>query len=232
MTYRGASDRRDRGDEPLHPGWRADPPNRPDRSPAAAALAWLGRLPSSRPATGMLVIVNAVGSLWGFWWYRDQLLATPVWQWPVVPDSPTASTLFTVVLLLHLAGRPIPALAAWAYLVMIKYGLWTVIVLGGHALQTGMVDGEAALLIASHAGMALEALIYQRAYPGSLRGLGVATAWSLFNDAVDYLAGLHPTLPGPEVWGLASTSAPLLTGLGAAVVLRGTRRSPRPAAAP
>ena len=52
--------------------------------------------------------------------------------------------------------------------------------------------------------------------------------WRLAVTAVDYLAGLHPTLPGPEVWGLAAASAPLLTGLGAAAVLHGARRA-RPA---
>lgn len=221
-------DRSQPGQGSGHPGVGAGAPRRPGHRLAAAALAWLGRLPASRPATALLVLVNAVGSIWGFWWYRDQLLATPAWQWPVVPDSPTASTLFTMVLVLQLARRPVPALASWAYLVMIKYGLWTVVVLGGYALRAGFVDGEAALLIASHAGMALEALLYLRAYPGSLRGVGAATAWSLFNDAVDYLAGLHPTLPGPEVWGLAAASAPLLTGLGAAAVLHGARRA-RPA---
>ncbi|ADU52163.1 protein of unknown function DUF1405 [Thermaerobacter marianensis DSM 12885] len=183
-------------------------------------LRTLMDLPCNRPATWLLVAVNAVGSVWGFWWYRDQLAATPLWKWPVVPDSPTASTLFTLVLVLQLLGRRLPALEAWAYLVMIKYGLWTVVVLGGYALKTGILGPEAALLIASHAGMAIEALIYQRAYPGSLRGLAAAVAWSLFNDGADYLAGLHPTLPGPEVWNLAATAAVVLTILGAMAVYR------------
>ncbi|EKP95059.1 DUF1405 domain-containing protein [Thermaerobacter subterraneus] len=184
---------------------------------------WAGpllRLPLNRKATWLLVGVNAVGSVWGFWWYHDQLAATPAWKWPVVPDSPTASTLFTVALLLQLAGRRLPALEAWAYAVMIKYGLWTVVVLGAYALRSGSLGAEAALLIASHAGMAVEAVIYQRVYPGSLRGLAAVVAWSLFNDGVDYLAGLHPTLPGPEVRTLAAASAPLLTLLAATAVYR------------
>lgn len=182
-------------------------------------------LPLNRPATWLLVLVNAVGSVWGFWWYNEQLAATPVWKWPVVPDSPTASTLFTLALVLQLAGRRLPALEAWAYVVMIKYGLWTVVVLGGYALKTGFLGAEAAMLIASHAGMAVEALIYQRIYPGSLRGLAAVVAWSGFNDAVDYLAGLHPTLPGPEVRSLAAATAPLLTLLGAVAVYRAATAS-------
>ena len=197
-----------------------------------AIWGWLLGLPHNRPATRLLVVVNAVGSVWGFWWYHDQLAATPGWKWPVVPDSPTASTLFTLAVVLQLAGRRLPALEAWAYLVMIKYGLWTVVVLGGYALQTGVLGAEAALLIASHAGMAVEALIYQRVYPGSLRGLAAAAVWSGFNDAVDYLAGLHPTLPGPEVRSLAAAAAPLLTVLGAVAVYRAAAANRRPAPRP
>ena len=186
-------------------------------------LAWLARLPEQRAATAWLVAVNAVGSVWGFWWYHDQLAATPRWQWPVVPDSPTASSLFTLVLLLQLLGRRLPGLEAWAYLTMIKYGLWTVVVLGAYGLQTGWWDAESALLMASHAGMALEAAIYQRYFPASRAGVAIAAAWALFNDLVDYGAGLHPTLPGPEVETLAAVAAGVLTVLATAAVYRQAR---------
>lgn len=190
------------------------------QAPWARAARWFLDLPGNRPLTWLLVVVNAIGSAWGFWWYHDQLAATPRWMWPVVPDSPTASTLFTVALILQLLGRRSTVLEAFAYLTMVKYGLWTVVVLGAYGNRTGLWDPEAVMLIASHAGMAIEAAIYQRAYPAARRAVLAAWAWAAFNDLVDYGAGLHPYLPGPEVAGLAWQAAVALTGLAGAFVYR------------
>lgn len=187
-------------------------------------LGALGDLPKRPALTGLLIGVNAVGSIWGFFWYRDQLAATPRWQWWVVPDSPTASSLFTLTLVLLWLRRRAPWLEAFAYLTMIKYGLWTVIVLGGYGLRTGRWDGEAVLLILSHAGMAVEAALYQRHFPPGRRWVPVAWLWAAANDLADYGGGLHPTLPGPEVQDLAVGSAVLLTLFAGLVVYRGAWR--------
>lgn len=200
--------------------------NEAQQHPLRRAARWLADLPGNRPLTWALVAINAVGSAWGFWWYHDQLASTPRWQWPVVPDSPTASSLFTVALILQLLERRSRALEAFAYLTMVKYGLWTVVVLGVYGARTGSWHPEALLLIASHAGMAIEAAIYQRWYPAAPAAVLAAWGWAAFNDLVDYGAGLHPYLPGPEVAGMAVWTALALTVLAGAFVYRRAAAGP------
>ena len=47
-----------------------------------------------------LFIVNVLGTVYRYYWYKYQLIDTPVWLRVVVPDSPTASLFFCFVLLL------------------------------------------------------------------------------------------------------------------------------------
>ena len=46
----------------------------------------------------VLLIINLFGSFYGFYWYRQQLKITPGVLKLFVPDSPTASALFTIAL--------------------------------------------------------------------------------------------------------------------------------------
>ncbi|MBX6377190.1 MAG: DUF1405 domain-containing protein [Clostridia bacterium] len=183
-------------------------------------LTWLSRLPANRAATRLLVAVNGLGTLYGFYWYRAQLAATPPVYWPVIPDSPGASLLFTLLLLSLLAGRRRPALAAFAYLSMIKYGLWTVLVMGHLWFVGGVVPFDSVYLSLSHLGMAVEAWLYLRAYRPRLPWALAAAAWLLFNDYMDYVHGFHPVLPEPAIEPLVATWAVGLTllALGAFVL--------------
>lgn len=167
------------------------------RARASRLLRLLGELPSRRPLVGLLLAVNALGTAYGFWWYRDQLALTPPAFWPVVPDSPSATLLFTLFLAAFLRGRPPQPLAALAYLTSIKYGLWTPAVMVHFWLQAGGADFESVHLTLSHLGMALEAFLFMRAYPARPAWAGAAAAWLLFNDYMDYVRGFHPFLPWP-----------------------------------
>lgn len=197
-----------------------------------------------------LVVINLAGAAYGFNWYRLQLLATPPWLWPVVPDSPLSALLFGLTLIprlraigrgagadpaatgagparagsgLRCAGDRRSALAALARLATFKYGLWTVVVLGGAALRARSLDAEAALLIATHAGMALEAWLLLRASPPAPGPRRLAIAWLLLNDASDYgPLRTHPRLPDPAAFPYVAAEAVVLTLL-AARVARGGR---------
>lgn len=52
-----------------------------------------------------LLIINFLGSLYGYYWYYDQLLATPWPWWIFTPDSPLSTSLFTLTLALLLSGK-------------------------------------------------------------------------------------------------------------------------------
>ena len=200
------------------------------------AIRALGRLLQSIPDDQRwlraLVLINVAGSLYGFNWYAQQLAATPWPWWPVVPDSPLSSLSFGIYLAFRLARRPTPALAAWAQLATFKYGLWSVIVLGGYLLRHGGGGpgaGELWLLISTHAGVALEAYLLMMADPAPARWQALGFAWLVLNDAVDYTLGTHPRVPDPAALPFVAVEAFALSWLALAVAwrARGGKSSPR-----
>ncbi len=75
-----------------------------------------------------LLICNILGTLYGFIWYGDQLAKTPWYFLPFIPDSPIASLFFCVLLLfVSFFNKHIPFVEALAFVTLLKYGLWAVI---------------------------------------------------------------------------------------------------------
>ncbi len=186
-------------------------------------LPWLWDIPRSPRWILALAAVNLGGTVYGFWWYREQLAATAPPYWPVVPDSPTATLLFGLFLLSIYPGagrregrRSSPLLWAAACCSSFKYGLWTPLVMAHFWVTTGLVTFESVHLTLSHLGMALEAVIFARYYRAGWRHVFAVTAWLLFNDYMDYVRGFHPTLPVPGAEGWAGGAALALTLLAAA----------------
>lgn len=166
---------------------------------------WFDRLFRDRRIIWLLFIVNLLGTVYGYMWYGNQLAFTaenyPVWLLPFVPDSPTASLFFTIALLLllyppkGLTGTLVRQLIeALAVVTSVKYGIWAVsmIVAGGY--QGDTVNWKDWMLMISHTGMAVEALIYARFF-SFRRMLPVALLWTFANDMVDYSEGVFPWLP-------------------------------------
>lgn len=184
------------------------------------------RLPESPRWALPLVALNLMGSLYGFWWYAAQLAITPWWQWPVVPDSPLSALLFTCFLVFWYWGRPPALLGALALLGMLKYGAWTVFIFvhtwwGGHGLLAGDL-----LLVLSHLGMLLEALIFLRYLRLPGQALLAAAIWYGFNDLADYGFDFHPELPVAEYFLWVAGSAVMLTVASTLVLWLGTARKP------
>lgn len=153
----------------------------------------------------LLFIVNVLGTIYGYIWYGNQLEYTaqnyPAWLLPFVPDSPTASLFFTIALLLllyppkGLKGTLVRELIeALAVVTSVKYGIWAVGVIFAGGYQGDTVSWKDWMLVVSHTGMAVEALIYARFF-AFRRMLPVALLWTLANDMVDYSAGVYPWLP-------------------------------------
>lgn len=159
---------------------------------------WLLCLPEHRWAVWVLVVVNLAGAVYGFNWYREQLLQSPKGLWPVIPDSPLAALYFGLFLLVIRFGRRWRLLEALAFLAMIKYGLWTVLVFAQYWWAHGVTSFEEVHLSLSHFSMAVEAAIFLRYYyPGTLAGIA-AWLWFVLNDYMDYFRGTHPRLPDPS----------------------------------
>ncbi|WP_054671425.1 DUF1405 domain-containing protein, partial [Calditerricola satsumensis] len=155
-------------------------------------------LAARRDVMAALVVVNLLGTLYGYYWYREQLAATPLWLWPFVPDSPTASAAFTLVLAMALAGRSSGWVQAFAAVTMVKYGIWAPAVILTTGALGGPIPWQNWMLVASHLAMTLEALLYAFLYRVTPRQWWGVAAWTLLNDAVDYGLDVHPWM-GPTL---------------------------------
>ncbi|SHE42683.1 Uncharacterized membrane protein YpjA [Seinonella peptonophila] len=168
-----------------------------------------------------LFIVNFLGTIYGFYWYKNQLAVTPP-QWLIfVPDSPTASAFFTVVLWLFIMGRHHKWLEAFAAITLFKYGIWAVVMIiwGGILDPRPFTDAlvwEQYMLIVSHLGMSVQALLYIPFYRFTNREIVGVSIWTLLNDFLDYTINIHPWLTAqleqiPQVVGSFTLFLSLIT---------------------
>jgi uncharacterized membrane protein YpjA len=152
--------------------------------------------------------LNFGGTIYGYIWYEGQLIETfnehALWKLVFVPDSPTASLFFTLAIL-YLLFPPQRSygitnivrhiIEGLAVVCSVKYGIWAVSMIVAGAGQGGELNWQDYMLMASHLGMAFEALLFLRFMKAGWLALVVATGWLLLNDTVDYTYGVYPYLP-------------------------------------
>jgi uncharacterized membrane protein YpjA len=159
------------------------------------------RLVRQRAFLGLLLGVNLVGAAYGFAWYASQLRTTAVWLWPFTADSPMSLFFFALALVSWLWGRRWPVMEALGYLGLLKYGFWTMLVVGAWWLRGEPFLWIDLFLFISHGLMALQALVLVGSLPVRAPALGAGFLWYLLNDYLDYL---HPGTPTmellPEGW--------------------------------
>lgn len=156
-----------------------------------------------------MMIIYVPGTIYGYYWYKDQLRYTwdnhPHWQLPFVPDSPTASLLFAIAVF-WLWIRPEPYRRAWlngvrgvvealGVVTSIKYGIWATAVIFMGQAQGDVLVWEHWMLIIGHSAMAVTALLYARFFSFGAKTLAVAAAWTFLNDSIDYGYNVYPSLP-------------------------------------
>nr|WP_082676625.1 DUF1405 domain-containing protein [Shouchella shacheensis] len=141
-----------------------------------------------------LLIINGLGTIYGFWWYKNQLAITPPHFIPFVPDSPTASLFFVFVLIAFLRGKNWGLMEALAGVTLIKYGIWACVMNTSTVLLGGEMRWEIWMLNLSHAGMALQAVLFAPYFRLKRWHLVFAAVWTVHNDIIDYVFGMHPGL--------------------------------------
>lgn len=161
-----------------------------------------------------LIVVVGLGTVYGYYWYWDQLVDTfyhiSPWLLPIVPDSPTASLFFTFAVMYltydrhrgRLDGIPRGErigfvrgfVEAFAMVTMVKYGIWAVVIIyWAYALgepyhwQHGMLTG-------SHLAMVFAACVYGRFFRFRPLHLAWVALWTIMNDVIDYRLGVYPWL--------------------------------------
>lgn len=155
----------------------------------------------------LLIVINGLGTVYGYIWYGNQIEYTlsnmADWLLPFVPDSPTASLFFTLALVgLALYGRSQGksgwfrgVVEAFAVVTSIKYGIWAVWMIFMGASQGDAIVWQEWMLIGSHLGMAIEAILFARFFGYRLGALIAVSVWTLVNDGLDYHQLIYPWLP-------------------------------------
>lgn len=140
----------------------------------------------------LLLVINIAGTIYGYMWYDSQLAITPLHFILFVPDSPTASLFFCFVLAAFLFGKNLPLLEALAAITLFKYGVWAVVMILAAAAAGTPIDIRNYMLIVSHLGMAIQGLLYTPYYRIKGWHFVVVAIWTLHNDVIDYVYGMHP----------------------------------------
>jgi uncharacterized membrane protein YpjA len=164
------------------------------------------------PSLSTLLVANGAAFLVGvsFYVHADPSFADlPTFLYPLFGDSPTAlalATLSLATLLPNLGNRvrdapvnvPLAYLHTFAFVWLVKYGLWTVVALNLHPDQYVGFGGAALWdywgIMFTHLLFVAEAFAiphYGRTTSGALAAALVAL---LVNDAFDYGLGYHPPL--------------------------------------
>lgn len=155
-------------------------------------MKWLYPVLGNRQFLWLLLVVNILGTIYGYIWYGWQLRETPAVFLPFVPDSPTASLFFVFVLVAFLLRKNWPLLEALAIVTLFKYGIWAVMMNFLVLIETGELELTAWMLIFSHAAMAVEGILYAPFYRIKGWHLAVAAIWTLHNDVIDYVFFMLP----------------------------------------
>lgn len=140
----------------------------------------------------ILFIVNLIGTIYGYIWYKPQFDETPTIFLPFVPDSPTASLFFTIVLLGFILKKNWPLFEALAIITLFKYGVWAVVMNIFTLIVTGSLPWQGYMLIISHGAMAIEGILYSPFYRIKLKHIVVVAIWTLHNDVIDYVYMQYP----------------------------------------
>ncbi|PPA71252.1 DUF1405 domain-containing protein [Jeotgalibacillus proteolyticus] len=147
---------------------------------------------SSRAFLWLLFSVNLLGTLYGYYWYEYQLVRTEPIFLLFVPDSPTASLFFTIVIFLYIIGKRWKIMEALALVTLVKYGIWAVVMNLLTWQVTGDISWQAWMLILSHGAMALQGILYAPFYRFTWVHLILAAIWTLHNDIIDYVFMQYP----------------------------------------
>lgn len=140
----------------------------------------------------LLLFVNILGTVYGYDWYKWQLIITEPKFWLFVPDSPTASLFFCFAIFGWLINRNFKLMEALALITLVKYGLWAVVMNLLTLAETGSIGWVGWMLVGSHFAMALQAVLYMPLYRFKIGHIIIAGIWTLHNDVIDYVFGQMP----------------------------------------
>lgn len=140
----------------------------------------------------MLFIINVLGTIYGYYWYKGQLSITEPQFYLFVPDSPTASLFFSIAVFGWIIGKHFKLMESLALITLVKYGIWAVVMNLLTLIELGSIPPAAWMLVISHFMMAVQGILYIPMYRFKLWHVFVGAIWTLHNDIIDYVYGQMP----------------------------------------
>ncbi|MFZ3590077.1 DUF1405 domain-containing protein [Bacillus sp. DJP31] len=147
----------------------------------------------NRKFVWLLFIVNLLGTLYGYYWYKEQLFSTPAKFLIFVPDSPTASLFFLFAIFGLMIKKNFRFIEALAVVTLFKYGIWAVVMNFLVLIELGTLHWTGYMLILSHGAMAIQGLLYTPYFKYKMIHLVLAAVWTFHNDVIDYVFFMVPT---------------------------------------
>ncbi len=146
----------------------------------------------------LVLLINLVGTIFGFYYYQGLLSASPLWQLLFIPDSPASTILFASALALVMANKKVDLLSYVSSVYVAKYGLWTLFIILYYP-QYFLTPERRIFYITMfvlHAGMIAQPLIL---FPSIIKNKKhlLLVPWFLMNDYMDYVVGTHPLFGYP-----------------------------------
>ncbi|RAK46759.1 DUF1405 domain-containing protein [Macrococcus epidermidis] len=139
-----------------------------------------------------IILCNLLGTLYGYYWYMGQLTETKWYFIPFVPDSPTATLFLIIALTTILFKKHLPLFECLAFITLIKYGIWAVMMNIFTFIELGQVTAIGLMLCISHAIMAVQALLFFPLFKISLKHVLFTAMWVFHNDVIDYVYMQYP----------------------------------------
>jgi len=136
----------------------------------------------------LILAINLLSSIYGYYWYRWQFEATPWTLWFFTPDCPWAATLMAVALGIFLFfDKKETWFQFLTYTILIKYGFWTVFVFTLYWARGGQNhSGDYIMLCLSHLGMLAEGLLFISFVRQKPWLWWLAAGWSAVDIYFDY----------------------------------------------
>lgn len=141
----------------------------------------------------MMLVVNVLGTIYGYYWYREQLQAAPLKFVLFIPDSPTACLFFVVVLIYFLRGKNNGLFESLAVVSLFKYGFWAIGMNIFFLVYNGYLPWTGYMLMASHFAMAMQGLVYAPFYRIKIWHIVVTALFTVHNEIIDYVYNMMPT---------------------------------------
>ncbi|RXK19269.1 DUF1405 domain-containing protein [Macrococcus sp. DPC7161] len=139
-----------------------------------------------------IIIANILGTIYGYYWYMPQLENTKWFFIPFVPDSPTATLFLVIALILTLFKKHNGYFEALAFVTLIKYGIWAVIMNIFTFVVLHEVTFIGMMLICSHSIMAIQAFFFYPLFKIKVRHIVITAIWVFHNDVIDYVYMQYP----------------------------------------